>query len=245
MRSVTRVYLSLCLLLPFTPAYAQDAGAAARSAADAARSAAAKAQSVTTATKTTPPKAVSRDSTVAAPAGSSGAIDRLGVPGPVTVAGRTYALAWSSNPGPQLYKQEYVPAGQQVETYRDMLVIDVRPGTANARTTAATMARMIEQRKASDPFANYELLIDKQTTGMVLDFLLADRDANGQRIMEWNLYRYEDTPDGKGSIMVGISRRAYGDTQARAMLSTLKEQRVRDRDVLVALELPLKMPAAR
>lgn len=169
-------------------------------------------------------------------------IERLGVPGPINFAGRRFALAWSSNPDGHLYKQEYVPAGQQVETFRDMMVIDVRHGTAGARETAKAMADSLEQRKATDPVARFELLEENGGKGMLLDFLMSARDAQGQVIIEWNAYRYADTPDGRGTTMIGISRRAYGDAQAREFLAALKTQRVRDRDALAALVVPVKVP---
>ncbi len=191
------------------------------------------------------PIAVAQDAVPAASATPAVVADRIGVPGPIRFAGRAYALAWSSNPSPQVFKQEYVPAGQQVETYTDMLLIDLRPGTAGARDAAAAMARSLEQRKATDPVANFELLEDKAGKEILLDFLLSARDAKGEVIVEWNAYRYRDTADGRGSVMFGISRRAYGDAQARAFLVGLKTQRLRDRDALTALEFPVKASEPR
>ena len=62
-------------------------------------------------------------------------------------------------------------------------------------------------------------------------------------ILEWNASRYTNTPDGLGWQMVGISRRAYGDAAARALLTGLKERRARDIDMLAKLVLPAATPS--
>src|SRR4051812_9099980 len=51
------------------------------------------------------------------------AVDQLGIPGPVVFDGRSYALAWSQHPTPIYYKQEYLPAGENLDSYSRMLII--------------------------------------------------------------------------------------------------------------------------
>ncbi|WP_313138263.1 hypothetical protein [Paracoccus jeotgali] len=38
--------------------------------------------------------------------------DHLGLPGPITLAGDSFALAWSSRAADNYIKQEYLPAGE-------------------------------------------------------------------------------------------------------------------------------------
>lgn len=87
--------------------------------------------------------------------------DRIGVPGPIRFGDTEFALQWVSNPSPELYKQEYVPAGQRVERYDSMLLIDVRPAGADLAQTARAMIEQIEARKARDPVANVEVLVNE------------------------------------------------------------------------------------
>lgn len=98
--------------------------------------------------------------------------DRIGVPGPIRFADTEFALQWVSNPSPELYKQEYVPAGQRVECCDSMLLIDVRPVGADLAQTARAMIEQIEARKARDPVANVEVLVDEAGDEVLLDFLL-------------------------------------------------------------------------
>ena len=170
------------------------------------------------------------------------ASDRIGVPGPIRFGDTDFVLQWVSNPSPELYKQEYVPAGQRVERYDSMLLIDVRPFGADLAQTARAMIEQIEARKASDPVANVEVLVNEAGDEVLLDFLLSASDASGV-IVEWNAYRYHRGPGGQGTTMVGISRRGYGDA-ARAFLVDLKTRRPQDIATLSALSrFEIRLPA--
>ena len=50
--------------------------------------------------------------------------DFLGAPGPILFDGKSYELAWTARPSENYTKQEYVPAGQAVETYDQMLLVE-------------------------------------------------------------------------------------------------------------------------
>lgn len=170
-------------------------------------------------------------------------VERLGIPGPISFAGTRYALAWTSHPSPALYKQEYLPAGETLERYQSMLMVDLRPSEGNAVQSAAGMVKTLNARKATDPVVNHDLLVKDDGSGALLDFVMSSKDASGV-IIEWNAYRYTTTPDGRGSQMVGISRRAYGDAAARALLTGLKESRAKDIDALAKMTVPVAKPSA-
>lgn len=48
---------------------------------------------------------------LSAPATAQEAVDHLGVPGPIVLAGRDYRPVWSERPRPGYVKQEYRPEG--------------------------------------------------------------------------------------------------------------------------------------
>lgn len=54
--------------------------------------------------------------------------DLLGVPGPIALQSDDYALAWTSQPSVGYVKQEYVPDGQDVELYQDMILVEAVSG---------------------------------------------------------------------------------------------------------------------
>ncbi|MFL6585673.1 MAG: hypothetical protein ACJ8GV_02145 [Luteimonas sp.] len=161
-------------------------------------------------------------------------VDRIGVPGPIRFGDTDFALQWVSTPSPELYKQEYVPAGQRVQRYDSMVLIDVRPVGAGVVQTVRAMIEQIEARKATDPVANYDVLVNDAGDEILLDFLMSARDASGL-IVEWNAYRYFPGPGGQGTTVIAISRRGYDDA-ARDFLVDLKTRRQQDISTLSALQ---------
>lgn len=170
-------------------------------------------------------------------------VERLGVPGPIRFGQTEFELAWSSNPSPELFKQEYLPAGQNAERYQSMLMLDVRPTGANAAQMAAGMVEQLNARKATDPVVNYDLLLKPDGSEALLDFVLSAADPASGMLVEWNAYRYMTGADG-GTVMLGISRRAYGDTEVRALVGALKESRARDIAELSQMQVPQARPSA-
>lgn len=168
---------------------------------------------------------------------SADADDRLGVPGPITFQGKSYALAWSSQPSDNYTKQEYVPDGQTVETYKDMFLIEAVTGALRPADAASAQVEMLKQRKAADPVVNYSILQNQETGNVVLDFVLSDLQADPV-VVEWNAYRYSPLKDGKGVALYGISRRAYGEADAKAMLQGLAKIRDADLSPLALFDVP-------
>lgn len=173
---------------------------------------------------------------------AAGKEDRIGVPGPIGFGDTEFVLQWSSNPSPELYKQEYVPAGQRVERYESMVLIDVRPLGAGVAEAVRAMIEQINVRKASDPVVNFDVIVNEAGDEVLLDFVMSSSDASGV-IVEWNAYRYAPGPGGQGTTMVGISRRGY-DEAARDFLVELKTRRAQDIRILSALQpFDIELPA--
>jgi len=183
--------------------------------------------------------------TAAAAAAGQQAKDYLTVPGPLQLAGAAYHLAWSSHPRPDFYKHEYVPQGQNVERYQSMLMLDLLDDrSATPEQLLGIKVAELEQRKATDPVVHYTPLLSESKDQALLDFVLSATDAEGNTIVEWNAYRYVPSPAGNGVLMIGLSRRAYGDTEIRALFAQLKAARARDVEALAAMPVPaLKLRA--
>lgn len=177
---------------------------------------------------------------VAAPAMAQDATDYLGVPGPITIGDTSYSLAWSSNPQPGYFKQEYLPQGASPESFTSMVIVEFLATDQPIANVVAAQVDMVNQRKATDPVANLALLENKQAGEIVLDFLLSAKDEAGEFIIEWNGYRYAAAEHNgqAGSLLFAVSERAYGNTDAEAFLKGLgefKTQRILD---LTKAELP-------
>jgi hypothetical protein len=160
--------------------------------------------------------------------------EALGIPGPIVFEETAFELAWTSHPSDTYYKQEYLPAGEAVENYSQMLMIDILTVGANPESAAADMIAGLEQRKGSDPVVNFDMIANEATGELILDFLLSD-SSTGTVIVEWNAYRY--VPYGDGLMLVGISRRGYGD-DASDFIARLGDWRVSSIQALAVMEVP-------
>lgn len=165
------------------------------------------------------------------------ATDRLGLPGPISFDSTDHMLAWSSNPSPGYFKQEYVPAGQEVETYTKMVLIEAAAGV-DVKTALASQVQMLNQRKSSDPLVNLDVIMNEQTGEALLDFILSAKDANGEYIAEWNAYRYAPVGEGTGVMLFAISHRAYGNDDVRAFLGNLGTVRADQINKIAQFSLP-------
>lgn len=172
-------------------------------------------------------------------------IERLSVPGPLHLDGQQYHFAWSSHPTPDFYKQEYLPAGQTLERYRQMLVLDLLAVDAAPAALAAAKIGELNARRQADPLVNHDLVVRQDGSAALLDFVLSAPDAQGDLVVEWNAYRYQALPEGV--LLFGISRRAYGHEEARRFLGEeLRQNRSRWIDEVAGLDMPaisLRAPA--
>ena len=160
--------------------------------------------------------------------------DALGVPGPIQFEGVDFDLVWTSHPTDVYYKQEYVPSGQDVEAYGQMFMLDVLLDGTTPLEAAGGMIHGLDQRRATDPMVNFDVIQNDATGEIILDFLLSD-DTSGTLIVEWNAYRYVPLEDG--IAMFGISRRGY-DTAVEQFLTDLAAWRTEAIDSLANLDLP-------
>ncbi len=85
------------------------------------------------------------------------ATDMLGVPGPVSFQDAQFDLAWTSHPKADYFKQEYVPAGQKVEHYDQMFIVEASNGS-NPGAAAIAKIEELKKRAKSDAYVNYALI---------------------------------------------------------------------------------------
>lgn len=168
-------------------------------------------------------------------------VEHLGVPGPIEFHGKTYALAWSSEPADNYVKQEYVPAGQKPETFSQLLLLERVTGGIKVMDAVRSQVDMLKKRKATDPLVNFGILQHDATGEVLLDFIVSTKDDKGEYIVEWNAYRYtpyRDPAGNSGVLLFGSSQRAYGNDNAKAFMASLKQLRPALTGALINAPLP-------
>jgi len=166
-------------------------------------------------------------------------VEALDVPGPIEFLDDSYALSWTSHPTADYFKQEYLPEGQQSDSYAAMFMVDALTSAATPQGAANTQITNLEQRKSTDPMVNYNQISNPESGDVILDFLLSD-ESGPTAIIEWNAYRY--TKLGDGIALYAISRRAYGD-DIEAFLGQLGQMRQDNISALAEYDLPPITPA--
>lgn len=163
--------------------------------------------------------------------------DMLGVPGPLAFQDENYFLAWSSEASESYLKQEYVPEGQTVERFEDMILVEAVSGSISPMDAAAAQIQMLDGRKGSDPVVNYAVVQNEATGEVLLDFVISDLSADPV-VVEWSAYRYHPLTDGDGVALLGISRRGYGEDGATEFMGGLGSMRGAAIAALAALPFP-------
>jgi len=141
-------------------------------------------------------------------------VDKLNVPGPITIGKKTHVLNWVSNPVAGFYKQEYIPAGDNENKFTSMVLIDVSLGDLKLKDIVDIKITELKKMKETNPMVNYEVF--QKNGEYLLDFLLSANSPDGKTIdiAERNVYRYKiftDKAGKKGVLLFGVSVRSYGN----------------------------------
>lgn len=167
--------------------------------------------------------------------------DHLGLPGPITLGGDSFALAWTSRPADNYIKQEYLPAGETPDSYSRMVLVETVTGGVAVMDAVRAQADTLARRKETDPLVNMEFIQNEATGEALLDFIVSSRNEAGEYVVEWNAYRYAPLAadeGGPGVMLFGISHRASGNDAAKAFLQELPTLRPARIGVLAGAPLP-------
>lgn len=134
---------------------------------------------------------------------------------PIEFMGQKYFFVWSSRPYEFYMLQEYLPAGQEFETYKDMFTVSVM-FYGDAPFSAAKSLEMkvseLEERKKTDPMCSY--VVSEVDGVKVLDFTVSDADDKNVKpnCLEIDVHYYKDVEFNgvKASLLLYYSHRSYG-----------------------------------
>ena len=165
--------------------------------------------------------------------------DRLGIRGPLIFGNSQYELAWSDKPNKNYYIQEYIPKGEQVETFNQMLTIYLLTKDVSAESELRQKVNWLNERKKSDAICNYQISESPDGKEFILDFLVGERKDGKMTIVEFNVYRYKNIEiEGQNALLVSAySKRSYGDGIS-PFLTTLRADRKLYLNEMISFSLP-------
>jgi len=134
--------------------------------------------------------------------------------------GEAYSLAWTSDPTRHYSKAEYLPEGEDLPYYYNMLLVDRVDGmsvTDVVRAQVEFLKGLNESEEGADGAKILNLMENPSSGEVLLVFVLSAPDEEREVIWEWNAYRYSpvQTSDGEESVrLFGYSRRHYGNDES-------------------------------
>jgi len=140
---------------------------------------------------------------------------------------QTFYLTWQSDPTPSYVKFEYLPKGQSLPYYEDMILLEVLISEHSTRDVVDMKIEELQQLATENPIVQHKLIENPQTGEYLLDFLVSASDEQHEFIVEWNAYRYipyTNEQGEKGVQLFGYSIRSYDD-EATEFLESLREKR--------------------
>lgn len=167
-------------------------------------------------------------------------VNYYGLPDVLIFNNQNYKLTWSSHPTDIYYKHEYIPKGEVVEHFNNMIMIDFLQTNLSAKDVMQAQVDKINERKKTDVVCNYQLIESPDGNEFILDFLMSESKNNQIDLLEWNGYHYKSYTDKlghKGVLLFAISHRAYGD-QTATMLHDLSNYRNGQIKALIAYPVP-------
>jgi hypothetical protein len=170
----------------------------------------------------------------------TGIVDRLGVKGPLKFGDNEFSIEWTNKPNDTYYIQEYLPDGQKIESFKEMLTIQLFNTDIKVEDAVKQKVQELNLRKKTDPVCNYLVNENPVTNEYLVDFLLSDIKDDRVQTVEFNVYRYKQITigDRQAILVYSYSRRSYGN-KATSFLKSLKNDRLIYLKQMTSTELPV------
>lgn len=156
--------------------------------------------------------------------------DYFNIPGPLTFDKTDYNLAWSSHPADNYYMQEYVPKDENVDNFKNMILINVIVSDSlKLEDVVANKLAELTKLQKENPVIQFKSYDNSNTGEHIIDFLLSANEPDGKHLslVERNVYHYKylvDKSGKKGILLFGTSTRSYGHDIYK-FFADLKEHR--------------------
>ena len=167
-------------------------------------------------------------------------IDYLSVKGPLKFNQTDFELKWSERPNDYYYIQEYLPQGENLNEFNQMLTIHLFDTDIKLKDAVGQKVKELNKRKETDPVCNYQVTESPDGKEFIVDFILGESKDDKMTIVEYNVYHYRQidlNKKGKAIAVYAYSKRSYGKNIIE-FLKNLKADRNAHLNEMISSEKP-------
>ena len=114
---------------------------------------------------------------------------------------------------------EYVPVGESLENWTQLIGIYHYPHQYDSKSIAGQMVKALN---ASNPLARFQIRESQDGKRVMLDFITWETEKG---ITEFNVFIFQKHPEGSGLIAQQYALRAYGQAEGLKFMEDLRDTR--------------------
>ncbi len=167
-------------------------------------------------------------------------IDRIGLKGPIDLNKTSYSLTWSQKPNANYYVQEYLPKGETVEHFNQLITVNIFVTDISVTSAIEQKAQELTKRKDTDKVCNFSIINSPDGSESIIDCLLSSGTNDKLDVLEFIIYKYKqiELDNHKKALLVySYSKRGYGDG-ITPFLTNLGKFRKDMLNVMISKEMP-------
>lgn len=181
------------------------------------------------------------DDSVATEPGDAEPVDRIGIAGPLVFNETVFNLAWTAHPDETYYAQEYLPEGENVETFDQMLAVHVFLRDISPKDAVEQKAKELKKRGKKDPVCKYAIWNSPDKMEFIIDFMVGESENNISTLVEFDIYRYRQIhlDNGKKALMILMYCKRGYRPNIRPFFKWLANTRMGLTDEMTMMEIPV------
>ena len=172
---------------------------------------------------------------------SADVVDRIGQKDSISFANTTFNLKWSDKPRDNYYIQEYLPANEELASFKQMLTIHLFVTDLAVNSFVDLKVNELIERKKTDLYCKYQVTKNPKGDEFIIDCLMSDGKNNSLAVIEFIAYRCKqiDLGDNKKGILVfSYSNRGYSE-EIPKFFENLEEARNTYLKTMIEKEMPI------
>lgn len=141
-------------------------------------------------------------------------------------------VAESPDPDDGRAINEYVPVGESLENWTQLIGIYHYPHQHDSKSIAGQMVKAL---KASNPLARSQIRESQDGKRVMLDFITWDTEKG---ITEFNIFIYQKHPQGTGLVAQQYALRAHGQAEGLKFMEELRDTRTKSLEAVSDFAFP-------